>query len=94
MPRFKVKVGTKLKVKSVKGVDVKDVAKLARIVEKRRKARMRERLAYLILGALVLALLVATAIGFSDGSYNELISVWGAAALPLGYVLKMARSRR
>jgi hypothetical protein len=85
---YDVRIGNRLEVKSVKGVDVDEVVKLAEVAESDRKARMQERLAYLILGALTLALFIATGIGFVDGSYNEVNYVWSAAALPLGYVLK------
>jgi hypothetical protein len=53
-----------------------------------RKARVQERLTYLIFGALILGLLFAAVVGVVTGSYDGLKGVWSAAALPLGYILK------
>jgi hypothetical protein len=88
MGRYEVVVGDDFEIVAMEIEDVEDVAELSRIAERRANQRVQERLTYLIFGTIVSALLIATAIGIYDGGFNEVGSVWSAAALPLGYVLK------
>jgi hypothetical protein len=88
MGRYNVVVGDDFEIEAFEVEDAEDVFKLSGIAERHAHQRMRERLAYLIFGAIFFALVIAVAIGFYDGSFDEVSSVWSAAALPLGYVLK------
>lgn len=88
MGRYKVIVGDDFEIEALEVEDVEDVSELSEIAGRRVHQRVQVRLTYLIFGAIVLSLLIATAIGIYDGSFDEVNSVWSAAALPLGYVLK------
>lgn len=88
MGRYNVIVGEEIEIEAVEVENVKDVSELSGLAEGHAHRKMRERLVYLIFGAIFVALMIAVAIGYYDGSFNEVSSIWSAAALPLGYVLK------
>lgn len=88
MGRYKVAVGDDFEIEAVEVKDVGDVTELSRLAERRRNQRMQERVTYSIFGVIIFALLIATAIGVRDGTFDEVSYVWNAAALPLGCVLK------
>jgi len=88
MSRYRVIVGREFEIEAVEVSDPAELVVLADIAERQTKARVRERLAYLIFGVLVFALLVATVIGCIDGTFDEVGYVWSAAALPIGYLLR------
>ena len=88
MKRFKVTIGEDFDVQAFNLNDVGEVAELSAISAKKTREKVQERLTYLMLGGIALALVIATAIGAIDGSFNEVVSVWVAVAVPLGYVLK------
>lgn len=88
MGLYNVVVGDDFEISAVEVEDVEDVCELSKIAERRRHQSVQQRLTYLILVAIIVALLIATAIGIHDGTLNEVGLVWSAAALPLGYVLK------
>jgi hypothetical protein len=88
MSRYEVVIGREFEIDAVEVEESPSQAKPATLTDTERRSRVRERLTYLIFAALVLAIAVATLIGFFDGSYDEVGAVWSAAAFPLGYVFK------
>lgn len=88
MSRYKVVAGQEFEVTAIEVSDVAELVVLADIAERRQKARIRERLTYLIFGTLLLAVAAAALVGYLDGTFDEVGYVWGAAALPLGYLLR------
>ena len=88
MNRFNVAIGEGFEVQAFELESIEYVDQLSRIQERRSRERVRATLSYCLLGSIGIALLLATAIGFYDGSFNEVDLVWGAAALPLGLVLR------
>lgn len=88
MKRFEVVVGEDFEIEAFEVECVGDVAELGSIVANYRRSRAQERIAFLLLGGIGIALAVAGSIGIYDGSFNEIGSVWSASALPLGYILK------
>jgi hypothetical protein len=88
MSRYEVVAGQEFEIAAVEVSDVAELVVLADIVERQQKARIRERLTYLIFGALLVAIAVAALVGYLDGTFDEIGYVWGAAALPLGYLLR------
>lgn len=88
MKRFEVVIGEDFEIEAFEVECVEDVAELGSIVANYRRSRAQERIAFLLLGGIGISLAVAGAISIYDGSYNEIGSVWSAAALPLGYILK------
>ncbi len=52
-----------------------------------RASDTRNVLLFLIVAAVLLSIAVAAWLGFRDGTFDEVRSVWDAAAFPLGYVL-------
>jgi hypothetical protein len=88
MSRFNVTIGDDFEVDAFEIENFEDVHELSRINERRLKERFRARVSYGLLSSIAFALLLATGIGFHDGSFDEVGLVWGAAALPLGLVLR------
>lgn len=86
MAKYKVVVGDTFEVDAVDVSDVAAVVALAEVAAEKEKRKTREKLTYSIVGAVFAALMVAVAIGFVDGTYDEVSAIWAAAAMPLGYV--------
>ena len=88
MTKYQVKIGKDFEVEAVEVQSVEDVHELSKVASKCADRRMRERLTAATVCAVLIALAIATVIGLYDGSFDEVGYVWGAAALPLGYILK------
>ena len=88
MKRFNVICGTEFEVEAFEVDSIAEVHGLSKIRLDHDDHRMRERLAYVIVGSIVIALLIALLIGLHRGSMEPVGLVWSAAALPLGYILK------
>lgn len=88
MKRFNVTAGRDFEVEAIELIDVRDVAELSKINVTMARERRRVAVSYLILGSIGVALLIATIVGIYDGSLNEVSSVWAAAAVPLGLILR------
>jgi hypothetical protein len=67
---------------------VNDLEVVSRIQRSHRHDQMRDKLMWISFALLIGSLVVATAIGLYDGSFNEVDVVWKAGALPLGWMLK------
>lgn len=88
MSKYKVTVGEKFEIEAFELQSVEEVCKLSKIESVQAHQRMRGRLTTLIIYGIFFALITATLIGLHDGSFDEVGYVWGAAAMPLGYILK------
>lgn len=88
MTRYRVTVGDEFEIEAFEIQSVDEVSELSDIASRRMHQRMRGRLTVTIIFAIFVALLAATWIGLSDGSFDEVGYVWGASAMPLGYILK------
>ena len=87
MAKYKVSIGEPFAVDGVEIEDVEAVERLAAIDERRVLARDQCRLTYGVLGAMVVAVCMASFMGWCDGSYNELNTVWNAGGVWVGLVL-------
>lgn len=87
MAKYKVSIGKPFAVDGVEIEDVDAVERLAAIDERRALARDQGRLTYGVLGAMVVAVCLASVVGWRDGSYNELNTVWNAGGVWVGLVL-------
>jgi hypothetical protein len=88
MPKFDVCVGEEFEVSAVEVESIETVLALSTVSSTHRTFRMRENLTVFIMVTLGISLLVATLIGFFDGSFNEVNAVWAAGGAPLGFVLR------
>jgi len=87
MAKYRVTIGKHF---AVDGVEVEDIDAVERIValdERRLLARNQARITYGVLGVMTCAMCVAATIGWQDGSYNELNTVWNAGGIWVGMVL-------
>lgn len=87
MAKYKVTIGEPFAVDGVEIEDVDAVERLAAIDERRALARDQARLTYGVLGVLLVAMGLATSMGWRDGSYDELYAVWSAGGFWAGLVL-------
>ena len=87
MAKYNVTIGKPFAVDGVEIEDVEAVERLAAIDERRALARDQARLTYGVLGLMVVAVGLATFMGWQDGSYNELNTVWNAGGIWVGLVL-------
>jgi hypothetical protein len=87
MAKYKVTIGELFEVDGVEVEDVEAVERLSAVDERRRLARDQARITYGVLGAMVLAVIAAAVMGWCDGTYNELNSVWNAGGVWVGLVL-------
>lgn len=87
MAKYKVTIGEPFAVDGVEIEDVDAVERLAAIDERRALARDQARLTYSVLGVLLVAMGLATLMGWQDGSYDELYAVWSAGGFWAGLVL-------
>lgn len=88
MAKFEVCVGDEFEVSAVEVESIETVLALSTMSSTHRTFRMRENLTVFIMVTLGISLLVATLIGFFDGSFNEVNAVWTAGGVPLGFVLR------
>lgn len=87
MARYKVRVGKEFEVESIDVDDSRVVADAAKASRRLRDTRARHALAFFMVGAIVAALAISVAIGFFDGSYNEVSATWNAVSFPLGTII-------
>ena len=87
MAKFKVSIGEHFAIDGVEVEDIDAVERIAAIDERRGVASDQARITYGVLGAMMVAISVATFIGWQDGSYDELNTVWNAGAIWVGMVL-------
>lgn len=87
MAKYKVTIGKPFAVDGVEIENIDSVERLAAIDERRALARDQVRLAYGVLGLMLAAVCLATLMGWRDGSYNELNTVWSAGGVWVGLVL-------
>lgn len=87
MAKYKVTVGEPFGIDGVEIEEIEAVERLAAIDERRVIAREQSRLTYLVIGVMLVAMTVASVIGWLDGSYNELYAVWAAGSFWVGLVL-------
>lgn len=87
MAKYKVTIGELFEVDGVEVEDVDAVERLSAVDERRRLARDQSRITYGVLGAMVAAVIATTIMGWYDGSYDELNSVWNAGGVWVGLVL-------
>lgn len=88
MTKYRVTVGDEFEIEALEIQSVEEVSELSNIASKQAHQRMRGSLTIIIVFAIFVALLTATGIGLFDGSFDEVGYVWGASAMPLGYILK------
>lgn len=88
MAKYEVSIGEDFAVDGVEIEDVEAVERLAAIGERRDLARDQARITFGVLGLIVAAMGVTTFIGWQDGSYDELNSVWNAGGIWVGMVLR------
>lgn len=88
MAKFEVRIGDELEISAVEVDTIESVMMLSNVSSAHRVFRMRENLTAIIMITLGISLIVATIIGFLDGTFNEVNSVWTAGAVPLGFVLR------
>ena len=87
MSKYTIKVGKDFEIDVVDVEDVKILDGAANLIEKAEKASTRKNLTYIILSCIFVAILVASYLGYSDGSYDELSSVWTASSWGLAFIL-------
>lgn len=87
MAKYEVSIGAEFAVGGVEIEDVDAVERLAAVDERRVKARDQRRITFGVLGLMAIAVSVTTYIGWHDGSYDELNTVWSAGAMWVGVVL-------
>lgn len=87
MAKYEVSIGEEFAIDGVEIEDIDAVERLAAVDERRVKARDQVRITFGVLGLMVAAVGVATVIGWRDGSYDELNTVWNAGAIWVGVVL-------
>jgi hypothetical protein len=87
MAKFEVTLGEEFEVGGVEVEDVAEVTALAEIDQVRRMARHRARLAYIVLAVFVVAMIVATLLGYADGTMDEVAAVWSHGSIFVGLVL-------
>ena len=87
MAKYIVAIGKGFAVDGVEIEDVDAVERIAAIDERRALARDRGRLTYSVLGAMVIAVCLASFMGWQNRSYNELNTVWNAGGVWVGLVL-------
>lgn len=88
MKRFDVVVGEDFDIDRFQVKSIEELDKISEIAERRFNRQFKSKLSLGILCGIALALAGATAIGLYDGTLNEVGSVWSAAALPLGLILR------
>ena len=88
MARYKVMVGQDFEVESFDIEEIENVEALSRIARDNAHSRVRVRLTYFLLIGIAVALIASTAIALVYETPEPVRSVWAAAALPLGYILK------
>lgn len=88
MAKFEVCVGDEFEVSAVEVDSIESVVALSTVISTHRTFRMRENLTVFIMMTFGVSLTLATLIGFLDGTFNEVNSVWTAGAVPLGFVLR------
>ncbi|RZL81667.1 MAG: hypothetical protein EOP66_05695 [Sphingomonas sp.] len=88
MTKFEVRLSDEFEISGVEVDSVEVVKAVSDVSIAQRTVKVREKLAFLSVAALGASLAIATWIGFNDGSYNEVVSVWAAGAVPLGFVLR------
>jgi len=59
---------------------------ILRAIERKKDGSVRRTIALSVVIGASCAVALSAVIGFSDGSFNELESVWQAVAAPMGYV--------
>ena len=87
MAKYEVSIGEDFVVDGVEIEDIDAVERLAAIDERRGISRDQARITFGVLGLMVAAMSVTTFIGWQDGSYDELNTVWNAGAIWVGMVL-------
>jgi hypothetical protein len=87
MAKYSVSIGKPFAVDGVEIEEIDAVERLAAIDERRALARDQSRLTYGVLGAMVAAVCLASFMGWYDGTYNELNTVWNAGGVWVGLVL-------
>jgi hypothetical protein len=87
MAKYKVTIGEPFAVDGVEIEDIEAVERLAAIDERRLLARDQARITYGVLAAMAGALGITTFMGWQDGSYDELNTVWNAGGVWVGLVL-------
>ena len=87
MAKYEVSIGEDFAVDGVEIEDIDAVERLAAIDEQRGISRDQTRITYGVLALMVAAMSVTTFIGWQDGSYDELNTVWNAGAIWVGMVL-------
>jgi hypothetical protein len=75
MAKFDVTVGDEFEVAGCEINSVDDVERLAALDERRQTFRHQMRLCYGVLTAFIVAAAVSTALGWRDGTYDELVAV-------------------
>lgn len=88
MTKRTVVIGSVFEIDSVFVNGVEDIERLSEVEISNRHHKVREKLAYVCVGALAFALGLAAIIGWNDGSFDEVTAVWSAGAAPLGYILR------
>ena len=87
MAKYEVSIGEDFAIDGFEIEEIDAVDRLAAINERRGIARDQARITYGVLGLMVAAMSVTTFIGWQDGSYDELNTVWNAGAIWVGMVL-------
>lgn len=87
MKRYKVTVGDDFEVEAFDFADEKVIEAASAAAVSWHSAKSRLVIAWGLLVAIGVALLITTLIGWKDGVYNEVSSVWNAAGPALGYIL-------
>ena len=87
MSKYTMKVGKDFEIDVVDIEDVKILDGAANLIDKAEKANTRKNLTYIILFCIFVAILVASYLGYSDGSYDELSAVWTSSSWGLGFIL-------
>lgn len=87
MKRYEVTIGQEFHISAVNVKGVEPISAAARAVDGIARSRVRGRLAFLLVVGIAVSLCIAAAVGYFDGSYNEVGEVWKGAGFILGYVL-------
>lgn len=88
MAKYNVTIGKDFAVDGVEIEDIDAVERLATIEGRYTLARDQTRLTYGVFVVLVIAMGLATWMGWQDGSYDELQAAWSVGSFWAGFVLR------
>lgn len=87
MAKYMVTIGEEFAVDGVEIDDIDAVERLAAIDARRRLSSRQDQFAFGVLGVFLVAIAISALMGWLDGTYDELGTVWSAGGIWAGLVL-------